>query len=1076
MKRNFSVLSPRTRPFSSSASLPASSCPCCLCSFGEDRRQTASFSSKCPTIQCLGVPGAGAAYFSQERERSSSTFSARVEVQQKDDYCFSNPARSEAQRCLPAKSREDDRRVVPPSPVLDRHWGRSVQETGQKKKPGRTRLKGSWTCVLPASLAVTLEGQQRNFFAQRQTRRSSSISRRWSDAFRLLWKCSWLPIFLCNFLMVSGVRSVSSGVHTHRVRTGALFLREPSWRSSSPSWPSSPFPLCSVLLELPLSFPDTPDSSSLTDVPSFSSRSSSSPYVSPSSSRLSAPPQSLLSAPQPPQSPSLSSSFPCLWNLFRVRSPLTSRPVQKLSSDFSSLLMHSSASQLPSSRVKLPHSLCRTSAHPWPPSSPPQESPTFPVSPSLADPLSCIPSGSLKSWQTCRLPTQNNSAVLYSHYPFFSLGTLLLLFLVPPPGRLSPVARGSLAKNRQSSFCRAGTSQHGSSSPATCPASRLSSRASSCHSALVGHIPSPPPHPGGKGVQMSPLGSALLPSPLVCLQSGTEDRKFVPSSPASPHRGLAISFSSLLSPLWYKPLRVSSLTSHSGSVPSSLDLKSSSSSSSVTSTESSPEGASAHPSPRLSVGERRRRDRLLHWFKQYPYAPQHPAPPKPKSTTKIDLDPDKITPSTLPLPSRRLPSSLRWKTLAGTPVPSSVLNAAAAAAVSSAREAMRTLQAGGTMARRRKGKSKKIKKIALARAAVATAVAAQKAPGLAALRSAAEAAEKVLDPTSSSDHQAARGMSSGRGEGSASNPGTAGGEGGQNLGGESTPVGAAGTRRGVKKAGEDSFSASFLSMLYPAKDAVYPPDLAFFLMKQLSTARFNETVELHVQLNLGTGPRGKGGGRRGGSTVSGRIRGYVTLPHGRLGQLGAATRRARAQGEERREREGEEEDSVERDSTRTTEGVRAAEEGQDVVGPQETAEDDFEHGQTRRFAREDREACTDSGKREDEESVQEDKIEDSKETHAEKGKGSFGPGGTDNEQEEGRPGGDHGKPESGVVRGKKKGGIWRRRRIIAAFVHKHDEDRARQAGKRTTRTGERMHTLRCKFFFLRPRCYSSLCP
>ncbi|CBZ52124.1 hypothetical protein NCLIV_019130 [Neospora caninum Liverpool] len=422
---------------------------------------------------------------------------------------------------------------------------------------------------------------------------------------------------------------------------------------------------------------------------------------------------------------------------------------------------------------------------------------------------------------------------------------------------------------------------------------------------------------------------------------------------------------------------------------------------------------------RLNIGERRRQDRLLNWFKQYPYAPGPPAPPKQKSTTKIDIDPAKISPAHLPLPSRRLPSSLRWKALSETLAPSSVTAASADAAVSAAHEAVRTLQAGG-MPRRRKGKNRKMKKIALARAAVAAAVAAHKAPGLAALKAAAESAEQLV---SAGERGTGEDLHA-RGGVSRASETTDSASGSRDL--ESNASGTCPrTDEGDREKQADSAAsgqpASLLSVLYPSRDAAYPPDLALFLVKQLSTAKFTETVELHVQLNLGTGTRGKAR-KGGGSSVAGRVRGFVTLPHGQLGQLSSTSKEQNGLGTAGENTDADAE-------MKDTEGEREeqTEEGTEEETEEQTGEKDSDTGPL--------------GEGEGPEERKQTSREESAETAmATDGAGAAAKngallGGVVNE-----------KPESGIVRGNKRGGIWRRKRVIAAFVDKKDEAAALEAG------------------------------
>lgn len=615
------------------------------------------------------------------------------------------------------------------------------------------------------------------------------------------------------------------------------------------------------------------------------------------------------------------------------------------------------------------------------------------------------------------------SGVLRSQSRLLCLSAFLVLFLAPLPHSLSPTSGYSpLVRTRFSPF-RLNTFQRGSTSASSVwPWSCLYGVTPRSRCSVFDRARSPTLCGAGKGVEISsPHFSSQSES--ICFQSARETSKAISSWP---HHIAARTFSSVFTFTGCKRSLHSDLSFGSlCATRSSKELTSSP----ANSADSSQETSSLLSGERLSIGERRRQDRRLNWFKQYPYAPQHPAPPKPKSTAKIDLDPDKITPSNVPLPSRRLPSSLRWKALAETPVPSSVLNAATQAAVSSAREAVRTLQAAGTMARRRKGRSKKIKKIALARAAVATAVAAQKAPGLAALKSATEAAEQVLS-SSSSLQQLAGGLSPSEREEGTDSKQTEEGD-GRDIARDSVLLRDAPTLG--TKGGEGS--PSLLSMLYPAKDAVYPPDLAFFLVKQLSTAKFNETVELHVQLNLGTGPRGKGG-KRSGSAISGRVRGYVTLPHGHLGQLGVVARPEGGEGEQM---------DQERDGGNPVESEElTGREGEQDVGQREEQQD-LENGSAVDRKKTGEAFSGSDWKAEAERSPQKD--EDVKETHAENGRENLGTKASEDEYDVRKSRGGPGKPESGIVRGKKRGGIWRRQRVIAAFVHKNDEERARQAGK-----------------------------
>ncbi|PFH32906.1 L1P family of ribosomal protein [Besnoitia besnoiti] len=445
------------------------------------------------------------------------------------------------------------------------------------------------------------------------------------------------------------------------------------------------------------------------------------------------------------------------------------------------------------------------------------------------------------------------------------------------------------------------------------------------------------------------------------------------------------------------------------SAPESASAAASPAPSSASVSPASPGLGQAPASPRrLNIGERRRLDRMQNWFKQYPYAPEPPVPPKQKSTMKINVDPDNISPDRLPLPSRRLPSSLRWKALAGTAAPAPVTLAAAGAAVEAAHEAVRTLQAGG-MPRRRKGKNRKMKKVALARAAVAAAVAAQKAPGLAALKAAAASAERLVSSPLSTESLASAGNSVS--EDGIPDPVAVGAADAAALLPSSPSSSSAAEREtGGSGASAEGQRSSLLSVLYPSRDAAYPPDLAVFLVKQLSTAKFTETVELHAQLNLGTGTRGKAR-KGGGSNVSGRVRGFVTLPHGQLGQLAALhpqdayAEKTPASGE--------------------TAEQAAEEDGDAAHADEECREEDEGHvGRAARLGR------GDCGERSPETPR---KAQDEKA----------------NAQAESAPllgGVINVKPESGVVRGNKRGGIWRRKRVIAAFVDKKDEAAALEAG------------------------------
>ncbi|KEP64966.1 UNVERIFIED_CONTAM: L1P family of ribosomal protein [Hammondia hammondi] len=332
-----------------------------------------------------------------------------------------------------------------------------------------------------------------------------------------------------------------------------------------------------------------------------------------------------------------------------------------------------------------------------------------------------------------------------------------------------------------------------------------------------------------------------------------------------------------------------------------------------------------------------------------------------------------------------------------------------------------------------------MKKTALARAAVAAAVAAHKSPGLAALKAAAEAAELLTSSSTSvslsdnrgagreelhveGDNKDAEGVQQDAGKdaqgehGCAQKPlppvdGLAPGSvrAGKNEGPVSGRVKETNQESRAPR-GDEEERASLLSVLYPSRDAAYPPDLALFLVKQLSTAKFTETVELHVQLNLGTGTRGK---VRKGANVSGRVRGFVTLPHGELGQLASPSREL----------------EEERDAKPAEAGGAGEKEAHTDSKTGENEGGDEEASKHERGGQED---TNQSRAAEAAEGSRTSRGEVFEETPRKNG-GLLA--GVVNE-----------KPESGIVRGNKRGGIWRRKRVVAAFVDKKDEAAALEAG------------------------------
>ncbi|PHJ25397.1 50s ribosomal protein l1 [Cystoisospora suis] len=999
-------------------------CPCVVTSASpsspvscwKDYRRHAPFYDNPPTAaRSVSGSAADSSYYFPGETKCPSKLHADGEVW--ENYClFSHPKSCQAQESACTEFREQDyRRGMISAPSSNN--SQSPHATREKTAKRRARTRGRFGVYASRTSTVKMKDKQRSFFLVKP--RSHTGKRRVTPSdFRVVFcgirECFWLTV-LYHTLVVSGVRSRVPGGPTQGVQTGSFFWREqPSWHFSPSSWPSSLYSLYPTVLEPPFFSTVTPESSSLYHM---ASSSSSRPSISASSCRSRSLTQHTCSsaAPQP-------SSSPCSPSL--RNSLLNSLPTSPLPQENFPSLLFRLPSSVASSASFAPDSPDTISPSHRPPPPLPQALPSRTVSPVLGGErrsLGYLSSSSLRNGRSCRLSLQNESGVLQLQSRLLCPSAFLVLSLAPLPQSLSPPSRYSPPVRSRVSLCRPNTFQRGSTStssvwPLSCLSRSRSSVFDRVHGATL--------RGAGKDVEVSSLHFNSQ-SESICFQSATQTPK---ATSAWAHHIAGRAFSSVFSLTGCELSRHSDLSSnYLCATASSKEFTSCP----VNSADSFQETSSLLSGERLSVGERRRQDRRLNWFKQYPYAPQHPAPPKPKSTAKIDLDPDKITPSNLPLPSRRLPSSLRWKALAETPVPSPVLNAATQAAVSSAREAVRTLQAAGTMARRRKGKSKKIKKIALARAAVATAVAAQKAPGLAALKSATEAAEQVLS-SSFSVQQSGGGLSPSEREGGTENRQTAEGEGKDGvrdsilLRGSPSP--------GVSPKGGER-SPSLLSMLYPAKDAIYPPDLAFFLVKQLSTAKFNETVELHVQLNLGTGPRGKGG-RRSGPTISGRIRGYVTLPHGHLGQLGVVARPEGGEGEEM-DREGD--------------GVNPVE-SEDLTGPageqdlgQREAHQDLEDRSAIDIKKTE-EAFSGSGSRGEAERNLQEEDEDVKEAHVEKGREHLGPGASEIEYDVRKSGGRPGKSESGIVRGKKRGGIWRRQRVIAAFVHKTDEERARQAG------------------------------
>lgn len=524
---------------------------------------------------------------------------------------------------------------------------------------------------------------------------------------------------------------------------------------------------------------------------------------------------------------------------------------------------------------------------------------------------------------------------------------------------------------------------------------------------------------------------------------------------------------------------------------------------------------------RRNIGERRRLDRRLNWFKQYPYAPEHPAASRKRKgikTTAGNLPSHGVPADKQILPSRPLPHSLRWKVLAETPAPAA---AAAAAAAAATQAALDVLESSTISAKRRKSK-KRLKKQALARAAVAAAAAAQKVPGSAALVAAARwlqsaqlqkpsAVDSVSSTSSTTGAPTTKAIATSEAtterlsetpaaevpqpppSTGAAVPDAARKQEGKDAVAEerrrqtaavadakrsTSPMQQADVTRvslpgqkGVLKqlplaaenkgnlvgtsqagnvsGGEEQQCPSLLSLLYPSKHAAYPPQLAVFVMKQLITSKFNESVELHVQLNLGSGPRGKA---RVSGVTAGRVRGYVTLPHGTFGELAELAKS---------ERQLQQDEEMQISRNQEEEG--ACELSQDEVS---VNQGDASHWKKSQVLSRNAKMAE---KEEPEQSTHRSKVTAHQRQHQLKGS-------TEAYRQQGRqvleeqmkntrgvlpvPGGSTVLPaqtaavlhdgilkeETGIVRGRKKGGVWRRRRIIAAFVDRADEKAAIQAG------------------------------
>ncbi|XP_026190452.1 trans-splicing factor Raa3, chloroplastic [Cyclospora cayetanensis] len=358
---------------------------------------------------------------------------------------------------------------------------------------------------------------------------------------------------------------------------------------------------------------------------------------------------------------------------------------------------------------------------------------------------------------------------------------------------------------------------------------------------------------------------------------------------------------------------------------------------------------------RYSIGKRRAADKRLNWHRQYIYGPVDPTAAfrrQPKAAADAAAAASMPPEALLRLQPQRRPPGLRWKLLEELEAGEAVLEAADSAAKKALEEA---LEAQGPRAASSGGPHRKAG--APRRSTAPPLGSLQMHMRRAALRAAAETVEQALKrlqrgnegergPGESSSHDLGGSSSHDLGESSSHD---LGGSSSHDLGGSSShdlgagasasslepdtaqsrklyprAIFAAELRRLLQnwaalaaegvlrlaveggapaKGGEVSCSVqpqdpttpgapglSLLAALLPREGVVLRPSCALLTCQLLSTAGFDETIEVHVHLKR---TRSKdGGGKPASRGPSQRVQGFVTLPHGVMPSLQSGTSKA----------------------------------------------------------------------------------------------------------------------------------------------------------------------------------------